>query len=65
VFETVTDKKVLTDGSRTLELHHIQGSPHDAGFLMAYLPQDRILVEVDAYAPAANARRPQRLVHSR
>jgi glyoxylase-like metal-dependent hydrolase (beta-lactamase superfamily II) len=56
MFETVTDKKVLTDGSRTLELHHIQGSPHDAGFLMAYLPQDRILVEVDAYAPpAANA----------
>jgi glyoxylase-like metal-dependent hydrolase (beta-lactamase superfamily II) len=52
-FETVGARKVLTDGSRTLELHLIQGSPHNDAFLMAYLPAEKILVEVDAYTPAA------------
>jgi len=52
-FETVADKKVLTDGSRTLELHHLQGNPHHAGFIVAYLPAEKILVQVDAYSPAA------------
>lgn len=51
--ETVGAKKVLTDGSRTLELHHIQGNPHNDGFLMAWLPAEKILVEVDVWAPPA------------
>jgi glyoxylase-like metal-dependent hydrolase (beta-lactamase superfamily II) len=52
-FETMTEKKVLTDGSRTLELHHIKGNGHNDGLLMAYLPKEKILVEVDVYAPPA------------
>jgi len=50
-FETVTDKKVMTDGSRTLELHYLQGSGHNAATLIAYLPKERILMYGDGYNP--------------
>jgi glyoxylase-like metal-dependent hydrolase (beta-lactamase superfamily II) len=54
--ETVAEKKVLSDGTRTLELHLIKGSPHNDGMLLAFLPKDKILIEVDVYTPlAANA----------
>jgi glyoxylase-like metal-dependent hydrolase (beta-lactamase superfamily II) len=57
--ETVGDKKVLSDGARTLELHAIKGSPHNDGILMAFLPKEKILIEVDVYTPpAANAPAP-------
>jgi glyoxylase-like metal-dependent hydrolase (beta-lactamase superfamily II) len=51
--ETVGDRKVMTDGTRTLELLHIQGNPHNDGFLMAYLPKEKLLIEVDAWSPPA------------
>jgi glyoxylase-like metal-dependent hydrolase (beta-lactamase superfamily II) len=57
--ETVGDKKVLSDGTRSLELHAIKGSPHNDGILMAFLPKEKILIEVDVYTPpAANAPAP-------
>ena len=49
----VGPRHVLTDGARTIEIHHIQGSPHNEGILMAYLPKEKILVQVDVYAPLA------------
>ncbi len=49
----VGDKHVLTDGTRIVELHQIQGSPHHDGILMAYFPAEKILAEVDVYSPAA------------
>jgi glyoxylase-like metal-dependent hydrolase (beta-lactamase superfamily II) len=52
-FETFTDKKVLTDGSRTIEVHQIAGGGHNDAFAMVYLPTEKILVEGDAYTPAA------------
>jgi glyoxylase-like metal-dependent hydrolase (beta-lactamase superfamily II) len=52
-FETFTDKKVLTDGSRTIEIHQIAGGGHNDAFAMIYLPAEKILVEGDAYTPAA------------
>jgi glyoxylase-like metal-dependent hydrolase (beta-lactamase superfamily II) len=57
-FETMTEKKVLTDGNHVIELHHLQGSGHNAGLLVAYLPKEKILVEADAYNPAAQANAP-------
>lgn len=51
VIETVGEKKVLTDASRTLELHLIKGNPHNDGILMAFLPKEKILIEVDVYTP--------------
>ncbi len=51
--ETFTDKKVMMDKARTLELHLVAGNPHNDGILMAYLPAEKILVEVDLYTPPA------------
>jgi glyoxylase-like metal-dependent hydrolase (beta-lactamase superfamily II) len=53
MFETFTDKHVLTDGRRTIEIHEIAGSGHSDGFAMVYLPTERILIEADAYTPGA------------
>jgi glyoxylase-like metal-dependent hydrolase (beta-lactamase superfamily II) len=58
-FQTVGEKRVLTDGSRTLELHLVKGSPHHDGIIMGYLPKEKLLVEVDVYTPLApNAPQP-------
>jgi glyoxylase-like metal-dependent hydrolase (beta-lactamase superfamily II) len=53
VIETVGQKKILSDGSRTLELYLIDRSPHNDGILMAFLPKEKILIEVDVYTPPA------------
>jgi glyoxylase-like metal-dependent hydrolase (beta-lactamase superfamily II) len=49
--EGVRDKRVLTDGARTVEIHHIAGILHDDGMLMVYLPKEKLLIEADAYTP--------------
>jgi glyoxylase-like metal-dependent hydrolase (beta-lactamase superfamily II) len=54
-FETFRDKHVLTDGTRVVEVHRIAGSPHHDGFAMVYLPAEKLLIEGDAYTPAAVA----------
>jgi hypothetical protein len=36
-------------------VHRIENSPHHDGFAMVYLPADKILIEADAYTPAAEA----------
>jgi hypothetical protein len=51
--EGMQDKRVLSDGTRTIELYLIQGTSHDDGIIMAYLPNEKILVEADVYIPAA------------
>jgi len=51
VFETVQEKKVITDGTRTLELHHLQNSGHNVATLIAYLPKDGLLYYGDGYNP--------------
>jgi glyoxylase-like metal-dependent hydrolase (beta-lactamase superfamily II) len=51
--EPVNQKYVVSDGSRTLELHPVTGNPHAVGMLMAYLPAEKILVNGDLYAPPA------------
>jgi glyoxylase-like metal-dependent hydrolase (beta-lactamase superfamily II) len=53
MFETFTDKHVLTDGARTIEIHQIAGGGHNDAFAMVYLPAEKILIEGDAYTPAA------------
>jgi len=50
-FLTVTDKRVLKDRTRTLELHLIQGNLHNEGILLAYLPKEKLLIEADVYSP--------------
>jgi glyoxylase-like metal-dependent hydrolase (beta-lactamase superfamily II) len=53
VVEGIRDKRVLTDGTRTVELLHIAGNTHHSGLIMAYLPKEKVLVEADAYTPLA------------
>lgn len=55
-FVTYKDKYVLTDGSRTLEIHRIEGDNHNQYMSFAYLPAEKILIEADVFTPPpANA----------
>lgn len=45
--------RTFSDATRTVQVHFIEGSPHAQGFMMAWLPRERLLVEADAYTPAA------------
>ena len=51
--ETVGDKRVLSDRTRTVELYHLPGHGHHTGQLIAYLPKERILMYGDGYNPPA------------
>lgn len=57
-YELVKEKKVMTDGTHVIEIHHMQGNGHNAGLLMVYLPNEKVLLEADAYNPAANPNAP-------
>ena len=43
----------MTDGRRTIEIYPITGNGHNDAFAMVYLPAAGILIEADAYTPAA------------
>jgi glyoxylase-like metal-dependent hydrolase (beta-lactamase superfamily II) len=60
--ETFTDRKVMSDKTRTLELHHVMGNPHNDGILMAYLPAEKLLIEVDLFTPPAPGAKPPAVV---
>jgi glyoxylase-like metal-dependent hydrolase (beta-lactamase superfamily II) len=47
------DKYTISDGTRIMDLHLIQGNPHAVGMLMVHLPRERILVEADLFTPPA------------
>ena len=50
--EGMQEKRVLSDGARTVELYLIKGTPHGDGLIMAYLPKEKLLVEADVFTPA-------------
>lgn len=47
--EYVGDKKILTDGARSIEIHRVQKSTHSAFMLMVYLPKQKIVIEADEF----------------
>jgi glyoxylase-like metal-dependent hydrolase (beta-lactamase superfamily II) len=51
--EGVVEKMVLTDDTRTIELHHVQKLEHSDAMLVAYLPKERILFTADFTVPEA------------
>ncbi len=51
--ETVADKRVLSDRTRTVELYFLADHQHHSGQLIAYLPKERILMYGDGYNPPA------------
>jgi glyoxylase-like metal-dependent hydrolase (beta-lactamase superfamily II) len=51
--EPVDAEKEITDASATVMLYHVAGNPHSDTMLMAYIPRDRIVIEVDAFSPGS------------
>jgi glyoxylase-like metal-dependent hydrolase (beta-lactamase superfamily II) len=51
--EGVRDRRVLTDGTRSVEIRQIAGLQHADDMLMVYLPKEKLLIEADAYTPPA------------
>ena len=57
--EGVGDKRVMTDDTRTVEIHQISEIMHHDGMLMVYLPKEKLLIQADAFSPVApNAKYP-------
>jgi glyoxylase-like metal-dependent hydrolase (beta-lactamase superfamily II) len=52
-FETVAEKKIMTDGNQVIELYHQQGLGHNDGMLLVYLPKQKVLLEADGFNPPA------------
>jgi glyoxylase-like metal-dependent hydrolase (beta-lactamase superfamily II) len=48
----VNGRRTFSDASRTVEILMVDGSIHAQGFMMAWLPRERILIEADAFTPA-------------
>ena len=51
--ETVGAKKVYSDGTRVVEIHHIYPTPHSNGLTIAFIPKEKILFQADYTLPAA------------
>jgi len=49
----VGPRTVLSDATRTVEIHHITGNQHGETLLMVYLPAEKLLIEADVYSPPA------------
>jgi glyoxylase-like metal-dependent hydrolase (beta-lactamase superfamily II) len=52
-FEAVSQKYVLSDGNRAMEIHVVQSLAHAEHMLVAYLPKEKILINADLYSPPA------------
>jgi glyoxylase-like metal-dependent hydrolase (beta-lactamase superfamily II) len=50
--EAVAEKKVYSDGARTIEIYHVAPVPHSNGLLIAYIPREKILFQGDFSLPA-------------
>jgi glyoxylase-like metal-dependent hydrolase (beta-lactamase superfamily II) len=53
--ESVVEKRVLGDATRSIELHHLKLVPHADGMLAAWLPKEKILFVSDIEPPVAGA----------
>ena len=49
----VDGEMAFKDQMNAVMLYHVAGNPHSDTMLMAYIPRDRLLVEVDAFSPAS------------
>jgi glyoxylase-like metal-dependent hydrolase (beta-lactamase superfamily II) len=45
------DRTEMKDSSRTIEIHRIRDGLHNGAFLMVYLPDEKLLIEADAFTP--------------
>lgn len=49
----VDGKATFGDATRPVEVHEMQGSIHSLGFMMVWLPRERLLIQADAFTPGA------------
>lgn len=49
---------ILGDSARTVQIMNIVESNHASGFMMVYLPKERLLIEADAYTPIPAGAKP-------
>lgn len=49
--QAVAERRVFDDAERTVEVHVLRDSPHAAGMLMVWLPQQQLLIQADAWTP--------------
>lgn len=45
--EIVEEKRVYSDGTRTVEMYHTSPVPHSNGLLIAYIPKEKVLFQGD------------------
>ncbi|HEY7449871.1 MAG TPA: MBL fold metallo-hydrolase [Vicinamibacterales bacterium] len=50
--EAVAEKKVYSDGNRTVEMYHVSPVPHSNGLMIAYLPKEKVVFQGDFSLPA-------------
>jgi glyoxylase-like metal-dependent hydrolase (beta-lactamase superfamily II) len=50
--EAVAEKRVFSDGTRTVELYHVSPVPHSNGLLVAFIPREKVLFQGDFSLPA-------------
>ena len=50
---TVDAEREIKDQAMAVMLYHVAGNPHSDTMLMAYIPRDRVLIEVDAFSPGS------------
>src|SRR5215831_17845770 len=51
MLQTFTDQYAISDGQRSIMLYHVENLNHANDMLVAYLPQDKILINADLYGP--------------
>ncbi len=47
VVEAVAEKKVFSDGTRTVVLYHVAPVPHSNGLMIAYIPKEKVIFQGD------------------
>jgi glyoxylase-like metal-dependent hydrolase (beta-lactamase superfamily II) len=50
--DDVEEKKVYSDGARTVEMYHVSPVPHSNGLMVAYIPKEKIVFQGDFSLPA-------------
>jgi glyoxylase-like metal-dependent hydrolase (beta-lactamase superfamily II) len=63
-FDTMTEKKVMTDGNHVVELYHVKNSTHNDGMIFAYLPKEKVIVEADEFNVVNNPNAPPNPYHA-
>jgi glyoxylase-like metal-dependent hydrolase (beta-lactamase superfamily II) len=50
--EAVLEKKVYSDGTRTVVMYHVAPVPHSNGLMIAFIPKEKVLFQGDFSLPA-------------